>query len=470
MLLAVGLYSEPYTASLEALQLYSAGVRAALSSDPGAARPLLERAIVIDPKFAMAYAFLGRVEGDMEPGLAAESLRKAYALRERASDRERFFIDFNYELQATGNLERAQRTGELWETTYPRDREPPSLMAWVYQELGKYEPSAEAGRRAIEIDADFPPGYTNLAWADVFLGKLPEAEATLRQAEARKIQVPDFLILRYCLGFLNGDHAAMERAAARAKQRSGAEDWMAAAEAGMQAYHGRFAEAQRLSRRATDLARQGAQTERAAMFLAGAAVRAALFDERAEARRMAAEVQALSSSREVSYGAALALALAGDTARAEGIANNLSRRFPQDTCVRSMYVPVVRALAAVNGGDTEGALAALRVATPYELAVPGSWFGFYGNLYPVYVRGLAYLRAKRGGEATAEFQKMLAHRGNMFDDPADVAARLELARAQVLAGGYTGKAAYRDFLALWKEGDRGLALRREAEAEYANLP
>jgi tetratricopeptide (TPR) repeat protein len=172
----------------------------------------------------------------------------------------------------------------------------------------------------------------------------------------------------------------------------------------------------------------------------------------------------------VKYGAAFALALAGDLAGSETLTNELEKQSPEDTFVRFTYVPVLRALAALHHGKTSQAIEFLQPATPYDLAVPGSWFGFFGNLYPVYVRGQAYLAAQQGAQAAAEFQKILDNRGIVFADPVGAVARLQLGRAWAIAGDHTkAKAAYQDFLALWKDADPGIPILQQAKAEYARL-
>jgi tetratricopeptide (TPR) repeat protein len=462
---------EATTPSLDALKQYSAAWKAGLSPDPSAAVPLLQRAIEIDPQFAMAHAFLGRVYGDIwESAQAAESISKAYQLRSRASDRERFFIMLSYDLQVTGNLEKARHTGALWAQTYPRAREPHGFLSLLAQELGNYEKSAEEGKQTIQVDPNFPPGYFNLAWADIFLNRFEDAGKVIQQAAEHKFQAPDLVLLPYYIAFLNEDNAGMERQVAMAQGRPGAEDWISNAQAFVLAYDGRLQSARSMSRRAASLAQQGGQKERAAMFEAGAAVRESFFGNPLEARRSAAAALALSNARDVEYGNAFALAVSGDMSRSQSLANDLDKRFPEDTYVRFTYLPVLRALASLHHGDSAGALQLLQASTPYELGIPGSWFGFFGNLYPAYVRGMAYLAAHKGVEAAAEFEKILHDRALVWSDPVGAVARLQLGRALLLAGDKTkAKSAYQDFLTLWKDADRELPILQEAQREYAKL-
>ncbi len=463
--------AEATTSSLEALKQYSAAWKAGLSPDPSAAVPLLQRAIEIDPQFAMAHAFLGRIYGDLgESAQAAKSTTTAYQLRNRASDRERFFIATSYDLQVTGNLEKARRTGALWAQTYPRAREARAFLSVIDQDFGNYEKSAEDARQSIQADPDFPPAYFNLAWAQVFLDRFDEAGKVIEQASERKFEAPDLILLPYYIAFLKENTAGMERQVAMAQGRPGAEDWISNAQAFVLASRGRLQLARSMSRRAASLAEQGGQKERAAMFEAGAAVREAFFGKTPEATSRATAALALSNARDVEYGAAFALAVSGSISRSEALTNDLDRRFPEDTFVRFTYLPVLRALVALKRGDSAGAIELLQISKPYELGIPGSWFGFFGNLYPAYVRGTAYFVAHQGADATLEFQKILHDRALVWSDPVGAVAGLQLGRAFVLVGDDAkAKSAYQDFLASWKDADRDLPILKEAQREYAKL-
>ena len=463
--------AEATTPSLEALKSYSTALQVASSIGPGAAVPHLERAIGIDPQFAMAYALLGRMYSELwEPILAAESAGKAYALRNRVSDPERFFIMVPHELDVTGNLERAQQTSELWAETYPRDVRPHGLLSWIYQELGKYDKSIEEGKRAIDRNPDIPRPYNNLAWGYVQLDRLPEAENTLQRAAEHKIAFPEFLIMRYYMAFLRGDPAGMAREAALAEANPDVADWALHAEACVLAYSGHLQEARRKSRLAVDLAqRTPHRQENAATYDAGAAVREAFFGNAPEARRYAAAALDLSKGRDVEYGAAFALAISGDMARSQALASDLEKR-SEDTYVRFNYLPTLRALWALSHGDSSRAIEMLQIATPYEFAVSGSGSGIFGNLYPVYLRGQAFLMAHRGAEAAAEFQKILVRRGIVFTDPVGAMARLQVGRASAMSGDEgKAKAAYQDFFSLWKDADPDIPILKQAKAEYASL-
>jgi eukaryotic-like serine/threonine-protein kinase len=457
---------EATTSSLEALKVYSTAWKVHSTAGPGPSIPLYKRATEIDPKFAVAYSFLGRSYGDIgESALSAENTTKAYQLRDRASDTEKFFIMATYYQQVTGNLEKARETYELWGQAYPREIRSPSLLSGaIYPVFGEYEKAIEAAKRSIGIDPDFPFSYVNLATAYQLLDRLPEATATFQQASERKVDIPNFQVQSYDLAFLMGDKAGMDRLVAQSK-KLGTEDSMSNHEAFVLAYSGHLEQARMMSRKAVDLVQQ-AQAETAALYQAGAAAREAFFGNVAEATRSAEAALQLSKARDVEYGAAFALALSGDSSPALTLANDLEKRFPEDTSVRSSYLPVLRALL-----DPAKAIEALRVATPNELGVPLSWFnGTFGQLYPVYVRGVAYLASHQGAEAAAEFQKILDHRGIVATDPIGALAHLQLARAFALSGAPTkANAAYNDFLTLWKDADPGIPILKQAQAEYAKL-
>ena len=465
--------AEATTPSLEALKAYSAGQKASYSTGFISAILNLKRAIEIDPKFALAYAHLGLMYSDVgESVLSAESTTRAYQLRDRVSDREKFFIAANYDRQVTGNLEKAQQTLELWAQTYPREDVPHGLLAgFVTQGSGKFEKSTEEAKRSIGLDPDNPFGYANLAYSYVCLDRLAEAESTIERAVERKLEIPEFLVMRYSIAFLKDDMAGMERAVARAKGRPGAEDWVANTEALVLAHSGRVQQARSASRRAVDLALRAGQPERAATFETGAAVWEAFFGNSTEAHRHALAALGVSKGRDVQYAAALALALVGDFARSEALSNDLERRFPEDTSVRFSYLPTLHALFALSHGQSANAIEILQVAVPYELAVPGiEFFGSFGGLYPVYVRGEAFLGAHKGAEAATEFQKILEHRGIVAGDPIGALAQLQLGKAFALSGDRTrARTAYQDFLALWKDADPGVPILKQAQAEYARL-
>jgi tetratricopeptide (TPR) repeat protein len=400
---------------------------------------------------------------------------KAYELRDRASDQEKFFISLSYDLQVTGNLEKGQQTCALWVQAYPRAWVPHGLLSGdIYAATGKWEESVEEGKIALGIDPDFSIGYANLAMSYMALGRLDEAENTLQRASERKLEIPDYFVLQYVIAFMNGDKVGMEREAALARGRRGTDDWMSNSEGFVLAYSGHMEAARKMSQLATDLARKTERRDTQALYEADAAVREALFGNASTARQRTVDALELSKSRDVAYGVGFALALSGDSSRSQALTEDLSRRFPEDTRVQFTYAPTLRALLALNHGQPSKAVELLQTAIPYEGGSPttgGSEFLLgAGNLYPAHVRGLAYLAAHQGAEAAAEFQKILDHRGIVISDPIGALAHLQLGRAYALAGDKTkAKSAYQDFLTLWKDADPDVPILRQAKAEYAKL-
>jgi serine/threonine protein kinase/tetratricopeptide (TPR) repeat protein len=464
------------TPSLEALKAYSTGMKVNVSSGSAAAIPFFRRAVEIDPKFAMAYAILGlSYSGIGESVLSAESTTKAWQLRDRVSDRERFFIDFTYDRQVTGNLEKAYQTLELWLQTYPRGEEPNAqgmLGGLSTQGTGRFERAIETSQKQIADDPDFLFGYGNLASSYFFLGRFEEADSVLQRATERKLEDPNFLMIRYNIAVLKGDKDQMDRIVALAKGKHGEEHAVANAEALTLARSGRLKLARQSSSRAIDLARQEGGREAAASYQAIRAVWEAVCGNAAEATKNAMAALALSNGRDVQYAAGLALALSGDSSQSQPLADDLDKRFPEDTFAKFTYVPVLRALSAMERGKPADSVERLQIALPYELAVNGLNFNhFYlGGLHSAYVRGEALLAAHRYAEAAAEFQKILDHRGIVGADPIGALAHLQLGRAFALSGDLAkSKTAYQDFLTLWKDADPDIPILTQAQAAYAKL-
>jgi tetratricopeptide (TPR) repeat protein len=435
--------------------------------------PFFQRATEIDPEFAMAHASLGRMYADLDQlGLAAASIARAWQLRERASDREKFFITSNYEILVTGNLEAAQQTCEAWARAYPRESLPHNALAGiVHKTPGRYDKALAETSKAIELDPYFWVGYYSLGVLNVYLGRLDDGDAALRAAAARGLDADEFIMLAYDIDFLKDDRAGMEREAARARARPSGENWMSAREAFVAAYSGHLQNARIISDRAVAQAQQAGQPERAALWAAGAAIREALYGNKEGATEWAHATLKLSTDREVEYGSALAFAIAGDSSHAQALADQMEKQFPEDTAVRFSYLPTLRAVLALNRAEPQQAVALLQVAAPHELGIPVSAIsGLFGALYPVYVRGQAYLAGNKPTEAAAEFQKILDHRGIVVNDPIGALAHLQIGRAYAVAGDKAkAQAAYQTFLALWKDADADIPIFKQAKAEYAKL-
>jgi eukaryotic-like serine/threonine-protein kinase len=464
---------EATTSSLEALKAYSTAMKLTLSSG-GGRTALFERAVAIDPNFAIAHARLGLSYADRgESTLARQSNLRAYQLRDRASDHERFYIDTLYDRDVTGNLEREQRTLELWAQAYPRDPNPHGLLSgFATGSTGRYALSIDEAAKAIALDPDIAAPYNRKMFGELHLNRLADAEATIRQARERKLENETFFLVPYFIALLRGDAEAIDRTAAAARSRRSLEDMMSHVEALVQARSGRLQEARRRSAVAVDIAQRSSQHERAALFTVGTAVWEAFYGNVAAARQNASRALVLARSRDVDYAAAFALALSGDTARARTLAGGLEKNHPEDTVVLSMYLPVLRALFAIDARDPTAAIQSLQSTSRFDLAFGGiGFYGYFGKLYPIYVRGEAYRAARQPAEAVAEFQRILDHRSIVLVDPVDALTRLQLARTLAASGDIAkAKDAYNDLFTLWKDADQDVPVIREARAEYARLP
>jgi eukaryotic-like serine/threonine-protein kinase len=465
------------TPSLEAWRSYKAAMIADINrSKRTEAISLLKRATELDPNFAMAYAYMGRSYDAMgEADLGAQNISKAFELRNSVSDSENLFITFNYYRQAPRNLELARQTLESWIQKYPSDFVPRGfLSAFTSAGTGHYETGVEEGLKALELDPDYSIGYENVAWDYIYLNRWSEAGALLRKASEHKVETADYSVIRYFIAFLTKDQAAMETEVTQRQGKLQAQGWFEHQQAMTLAYQGRLKEADQLSDSAVRLARQAGLRERPAQFAGARAVWSALFGINDEAQRSAAAALSLYQGRDADYGPAFALELLHDSAQAQPIEAELENRYPQDTPVQFSYLPTLRALRALNGNDPAKALDMTQAAAPNDFAIPGTaYYGgaaFFGSLYPVFVRGLAYSRLGRHREAAAEFQKILDHPGIMLNDPMGPMARLQLARALAASGDRAKSAAvYKDLLALWKDADPDIPLVQEARAESTKL-
>jgi serine/threonine protein kinase/Flp pilus assembly protein TadD len=452
------------TPSIEALQAYSWGWKTKEDkADFAAAIPFFQRAIRLDPNFAMAYAALGMCYGNIgETALAAENTRQAYKLRERVSESEKFYIESHYYEYAAGDLEKARQVYELWAHTYPRDSQPPLNLFGIYTALGRYDKALAEAREALHLAPGSGKYYGILARSYIYLNRLEEARATADEARAKNLDSNFLRFALYRLAFLQNDTERLAQQVAWSTGKRGVEDVLLAFEADTAAYSGRLGKARELSLRAVASADRAEEKEAAADHEAEAALRDALFGN-AQARELATAALGFSTGEDAQYGAALALAFAGDVAKAQTLADDLAKRFPEDTVAQFAYLPTIRAQVALSGKDTSKAIRALQIAAPYEL-------GANSKCYPVYVRGQAYLAAHQGTEAAAEFQKILDHRGVVVNNPIGALAHLGLARAYAMASDTAkAKAAYNDFLMLWKDADPDIPILKQAKAEYAKL-
>ena len=459
------------TTSLEALQAYSLGMKSLVGrGDNAAALSSFQRAIEIDPKFANAYAVLGEVYSNLsEMGLAADAFQKAFSLRDKASEAERFHIDSAYYSWGSGNLEKALPIYEQWERTYPRDYGGFNNLGCVLFQLGQYDRGLAQEQEAVRLDPAGGIHYANVVAIYLYLNRFDEAQAVASDARTKGADSPVLHSFLYELAFMKGDGAGMAEAANWCVGKPGIEDLLLYYQAGTAAYFGSLEKSHEFSNRAIALAEQAGQKETAAGYSADAALREALLGNSAAAKRYANAALELSNGRDVQYGAALAFALIGDASEAQKLTANLAKRFPEDTEVQFNYLPSLRAQLALARNEPSAAVNALEIASPYEFGVPNQ-AAFAPAFYPVYIRGQTYIAEKNGPAAASEFKKILDHRGVVFNELIGALAHLGLGRAYVLSGDSTkARTNYQDFFALWKNADPDNPVLKQAKAEYAKL-
>jgi tetratricopeptide (TPR) repeat protein len=458
---------EATTPSLEALKAYSLGRKTGFTKGATAALPFYKRAVELDPNFAMAYRGISAVYTNRsEVGRATENARRAYELRAKVSERERFSIEATYYMHATGELDNAVEVYELWQQTYPRDFLPHGNLGVVYGCLGNWEKALEETREGLRLEPSNQVSYGNLAKDYTTLNRLDEAEAAYKRAQERKLESEFLSLYGYQVFFGKDDTAQMAKILSAAVGKPGPEDLLLAGQADTQAWHGSFRSARELTRQAMDSAQRNNAKEAAALYQTAAALGEVESGNRERARADAYAAVKMAPNRDVRGLAALALARAGDPG-GEKLANELDKDFPLDTLVQRYWMPTIRAAEALERKDPSRAIKLLKVAEDIELSQPTN---LTVTLCPVYLRGQAYLMLRDGDLAAVEFQKFIDHRGLVVNFSWGALARLGLARAYAQTGDTEkSRAGYREFLALWKNADTDLGILKEAKAEYKKL-
>jgi len=456
---------EATTSSLEALKAFSLGTQERAVKGDDAAAPLFKQAISLDPNFAMAYGVLGQIEINLgELAVGNEYTRKAYELRDRASEPERFYIDSHYYQNVLGDLDKTIQVYQLWAQTYPREFIPHGNLSVNLCNLGQWEkalPEAIAGNKLEPNDA-----LTYFQVASIYMGleRMDEAKATINQATARNLDIPFFNAVLYNVAFVQRDSSAMSHTLSvlsGGSPQSVSVSYTFAA--GAEAYFGHFAKARELSQKAQASWESIGKKEQVAAAILGRARAEAELGDAAAAKRDAAAALAVTLSFNTKSGAAYVFALSGEIARAESIASDLAKERPSDTILNRIEIPTTRAAIELYRKNPSKALEILDPVQPYDLARAP-------HLLSVYERGEAYLALRRTNEAAAQFEKVLAHPGIVLTSMIGVLAHLQLGRAYALAGD-NGKArsAYQDFFGLWKDADPDVAILKQAKTEYAKL-
>ena len=459
---------EATTSSLEALKAFSMGITTFRTKGVAEAIPFYKRALELDSNFAVAHASLGVAYVNLgQASLAAENIKKAYALRDRVSEREKYRISSLYYSYVTGELEQASQVYELWAKSYPQDAIPPGNLGTIYDSLGQYEKALTATEEGQRLEPKVV-GYFNLAQIYLQLNRPDDARKTIEQAQAGKFEGDLLHWAIYQLAFLKGDAAEMERQVAWAAGKPGTEDTLLSFQSDTDAYYGRLTKARDFSRRAVDAAVRNNSKETAALWQVNAALRDAEFGNTTAAKQDVAAALTLAPGRDVKMLSALTLARVGEVARAKAIVAELENSYPSQTVLKVYWLPTIKAAVELNANNSAQALVFLEAAAPYELGDPPQFQ--VGTLYPVYIRGQAHLMAHNGTAAITEFQKFLDHRGIVLNFPFGALAHLSLARAYALSSDTAkSRTAYQDFFALWKDADPDIPILKQAKAEYEKL-
>jgi DNA-binding winged helix-turn-helix (wHTH) protein/tetratricopeptide (TPR) repeat protein len=455
---------EATTTSLEALRSLSIAARVGATEGDAASIPFVEQALQYDPDFAMAYVALARRYNNLnQPLLSLENAAKAYQLRDHVTEREKLEISASY-FRATGDLESLNKILELWKVEYPRDNGPHGRLCANYEFIGQYEQALPECQEALRLDANNIVGYGNLSEVYLNLNRYDEAQQTCDEALSRGIVCAGL----YDLDFIRGDSAGMEREVSSATGKPGYEDALLSAHSNTKAYYGQLQQARDLSRRAAELALRSGLSEAASLWRVNAAVREAEFGDAAEAKRGVIEALRLAPSRNTKVLGAIALARIGEISQARALEKELEQSDPSNTLLKIYWFPVMDTAIELKQGNLSKAFATLEALAPYELAQPSP--NEIGTLYPLYLRGQAYLMTHNGRAAAVEFQKILDHRGIVVNFVTGALAHLGLARAVALQGD-TAKArtAYEDFFTLWEDADQDIPILKQAKTEYAKL-
>jgi len=462
------------TSSLEALKAYSTAVNIRKQKGAADSIPLLNHAIELDPNFALAYGTLSQSYQLLgEDGLGREYAQKAYSLRSRVTERENFALTTFYYQFVTGEREKALQNCKLWEETYPRDVTPHICLFFTREMLGRYGEALPEGIQCVAVEPGSGFCYTDLMLNYAVLNRLEDAKATYQQAISHKVADTGLHSERYGLAFLEGDTAEMARQVDWTSGKQEGNDEILFARSETEAFYGRFARARELANRATDSAIRSDQKESAARWQIHSALREAAAGNSSAARRQTATAVGYASFEFLQSMAALTQAWIGDSKQAEEIADQLARTYPSDTMLHAFWLPSIRATIEINRNHPAKAIELLQPAAAYEM-------GEHLPLLPAYIRGRAYLAMRQGPEATAEFQKLIDHRNLVGNSVFGALARLGLCRAFALeaqsshgadseAARAKARAAYEDFLALWKDADYDVPTWKQAKAEYAKL-
>jgi eukaryotic-like serine/threonine-protein kinase len=460
---------EATTSSLEALKAFSMGITSSRSKGAAASIPFFKRALELDPNFAAAYAGLGVAYGNLgQASLSAENIKKAYALRDRVSEHEKYRIAALYYDSVTGEEEQAMQVYEMWAKSYPQEAVAPGNLGAIYSELGQYDKALAETQEAVRLESNSVSSYVNLTEIYLQLNRPDDATKAIEQAQQRKLDDDELHWAIYLLAFYKGDVAEMERQVNWAAGKPGDEDTLLSFQSDSEAYYGRLAKARDFSRRAVDSAVRNDSKETGALWQVNAALREAEFGNTAVAKQQITAALALAPGRDVKLFAGLAMARIGETAGAKAIFDDMEKTYPSNLLMKDYWLPTIKAATELSANNPTQAVLSLEAASPYELGAPPQLQ--VATMYPVYIRGQAQLAARNGAAAATEFQKFLDHRGITLNFPLGALAHLGLARAYAMQGDSPkARAAYNDFFTLWKDADPDIPILQQAKSESANL-
>jgi hypothetical protein len=459
------------TPSLEALRCYTQGMQTLSKFEYTESLSWFQKATELDPNFALAYWVMGDVYATLgENTSAIQYTQTAFELRDRVSERERALIEAHYYYYVLGDVEKARRSCEILSKTYPYSEDAHTSVAAFAEVVGQFDVGLTEYLEALRLAPRRSFLYRDVAYTYLLLDRIDDASAVLARAHQANLDANLAPIL-YSIAFYHDDLSEMARQVATSAGKPEIEDLVLAMDADTAAYSGQLGKARALSGRAAQLAERSEQKGNNPSYYASSAVREALFGNAHEAQQQATLAMKSGANRDITYAVALASALAGDTQRGQVLTDELATNFPQDTVVKCNYLPTLRAKLAIKRSNPQQAIDILATTGTCDLGLPAYSYYNWANLYPAYVRGEAYLASHHGNEAAAEFEKVIAHRGLVLNEPIGALAQLELGRAYLLSGDTAkSRAAYRNFLALWKNADPDIPVLKQAKAEYAKLP
>jgi len=455
---------EATTQSLEALRAYSLGMKTWFAKGHALSLPFFQRAAELDPRFAMAYARMAMVYNNLgERAVAAANMQKAYELREHASEWEQLYLKAHYYDRVTRELDKALDVYTVWKQTYPRDWVPYNNLNAIYSMLGNHEKALDEALEAVQLDPDNEDNYAALGETYIALKRLDDAAAVFKLADERKLEGEGLLGGRLLLAWLKDDTKEIDRLLSSAASNLAPEETVLEWKGFTAGDYGKLTQARSLWQRAAAAAEHSKASERLALLQSNTALLEAYSGDIQQARLHANTAARLAANRDTLIRAARVLALAGDVRGTEKLLTELNQRFPLDTVVQRYWIPTIRSAMVLHRKNAQEALEELSAVSPYEM-------GLLGHMEAVWLRGQAYLMLRNGDAAVTEFQKILDHRGIVMLDPVGVLAHIGLGRAYALQGDTAkARAAYQDFLTLWKDADPDIPILKEAKAEYARL-